>query len=161
MSLVAVAEEAGTTRQALYRRWPNKAELATAAIAQIAKSTAPPQTDDPFADLVSELTAFHNGISRPDGMSMVGSMLQAGTDPDLAALYRARVVAPRRRRVRGILQRGIDAGMLTADADVESATAACTGIYYALDLAGQRIPKSWSERTARFVWQACGGEPPA
>lgn len=159
MSLVAVAEEAGTTRQALYRRWPSKAELATAAIAQIASATAPPQTDDPFADLVAELTAFQKGVSRPDGVSMVGSMLQAGTDSDLAALYRSRVVAPRRQRVRDILQRGIDAGLLAAEADLESATAACTGIYYALELAGERIRKTWAERTAHFIWRACGGDP--
>ncbi len=33
MSLAAVAEEADTSRQALYRRWPNKAELAEAVVA--------------------------------------------------------------------------------------------------------------------------------
>jgi len=36
MSLAAVAQEAGTTRQALYRRWPTKASLAAAAVAAAA-----------------------------------------------------------------------------------------------------------------------------
>lgn len=35
MSLAAVAQEAGTTRQALYRRWAGKAELAAAVVAAI------------------------------------------------------------------------------------------------------------------------------
>ena len=33
MSVAAIAEEAQTTRQALYRRWPSKASLASAALA--------------------------------------------------------------------------------------------------------------------------------
>src|SRR5690348_244768 len=33
MSIAAVAQEAGTTRQALYRRWPSKADLAAAVVA--------------------------------------------------------------------------------------------------------------------------------
>jgi AcrR family transcriptional regulator len=57
MSLAAVAEEAGTTRQALYRRWPGKADLATAAIAAMSEAAARPETDDPFVDLVAESTA--------------------------------------------------------------------------------------------------------
>src|SRR5690349_378518 len=57
MSVAAVADDAGTTRQALYRRWPSKAELATAAIAAISKAAERPPTDDPFADLVRELAA--------------------------------------------------------------------------------------------------------
>ncbi|MEM7274900.1 MAG: TetR/AcrR family transcriptional regulator [Actinomycetota bacterium] len=161
MSVVAIAEDAGTTRQALYRRWPSKADLATATIAHIARGVQRPDSDDPFADLVAELAAFHEGIGRPNGMSMVGSMLQQATDSDLASLYRSRVVAPRRRRLRHILQRGIDAGLLDPAADLESATAACTGIHYALALAGARIPKAWPERTARFVWAACGGAEPS
>ncbi|MBS2554019.1 helix-turn-helix transcriptional regulator, partial [Catenulispora sp. NL8] len=35
MSIAAVALEAGTTRQALYRRWPSKAALAAAAVANV------------------------------------------------------------------------------------------------------------------------------
>src|SRR5260221_14710117 len=36
LSLTGVAREAGTTRQALYRRWPDKASLAAAALAAAA-----------------------------------------------------------------------------------------------------------------------------
>ena len=53
MSVVAVAEEAGTTRQAIYRRWPTKADLATAAVAGLSQAAARPDTDDPYVDLVA------------------------------------------------------------------------------------------------------------
>lgn len=159
MSVVAVAEEAGTTRQALYRRWPSKADLATAAIASLSRADERPDTDDPLADLVVELTAYREGVSRPNGISMVGSMLQDATDPDLKALFRERIVAPRRARLGHILQRGIELGLLDPDADIDYAVAACTGTLYAMELAGQRIPGTWARRTAALVWRAAGGDP--
>ena len=157
MSVVSVADDAGTTRQALYRRWPSKADLATAAIAGMARAAQRPDTDDPYADLVEELTAFHRGVSRPNGVSMVGSMLQDATDAELRGLYRARIVAPRRARLRHILRRAVDAGLLEPDADVDYAVAACTGTFYALRLAGAQVARNWPERTAALVWRSLGG----
>jgi AcrR family transcriptional regulator len=159
MSVVAVADEAGTTRQALYRRWPTKADLATAAIASMARTDERPDTDDPFSDLVVELTAFHAGVTRPNGIAMVGSMLQEATDDRLRTLYRERIVAPRRARLRHILQRAVDLGLADEDADLDYAVAACTGTLYALELAGRPLPRSWSKRTAELIWRAIGGRP--
>ncbi|MDB4872977.1 MAG: transcriptional regulator, TetR family, partial [Gemmatimonadales bacterium] len=55
MSLAAVAEEAGTTRQALYRRWPRKADLAAAVVAPLEDQDQDQDrahTVDPFTALV-------------------------------------------------------------------------------------------------------------
>ena len=161
MSVVAVAEEAGTTRQALYRRWPSKADLATAAISSMSRADERPDTEHPFADLVEELASYQAGVSRPNGVTMAGSMLQEATDPELKDLYRERIVAPRRNRLRHILERGVDLGLLADDADLDYAVAACTGTLYALRLAGEPIPRTWARRTATLVWRASGGSPPA
>ncbi len=158
MSVVAVAEEAGTTRQAVYRRWPSKADLATAAIAAM-RTEDRPLTDDPFADLVRELRAFQQGISRPDGLSMVGTMLNRGTDPALVALYRDRVVRPRRAAFRAILERARDAGLIDRDGDLEVAISMLTGSWYARALSGDPPPARWAERSATLVWRALGGTP--
>lgn len=160
MSLVAIAEEAGTTRQALYRRWPSKAELATAAIAALARAEAPRSTGDPYADLVAELEDFRRGIVRPDGLSMVGTMLNRATDPELVLLYQARVVAPRRAALRRILRTAQADGLLDDDADIELAVPMLTGNWYARSLAGGAPPNHWAERTATMIWRALGGEPP-
>ncbi|GIU94519.1 MAG: TetR family transcriptional regulator [Gaiellaceae bacterium] len=159
MSLAAVAEEAGTSRQALYRRWPGKADLATAAIAAMSRADERAPTDDPYADLVRELEAFRRGISRPDGISMVGTMLVESTDPRLRALYRERIVAPRRARLRGILERARDAGLLDPDADIDVALGSLTGNWYGTALAGDAPPARWAERVAALVWRGLGGEP--
>lgn len=160
LSLAAVASEAGTTRQALYRRWPTKAELATAAIAAMSEAERRQPTADPFADLVAELEAFRKGISRPDGVSMVGTMLLRSTDPELVTLFRERIVAPRRRRLGAILARAQDTGLLDARADVELAVAMLTGSWYARALAGNPAPRDWPRRAATLVWRALGGTPP-
>ena len=158
MSLVAVAEEAGTTRQALYRRWPTKADLATAAIASMEEAAGRPDTDDPFHDLVQELTSFYRGVTRPNGVSMAGSMLQDATDPQLRQLFRERLVAPRRARLRRILRRAVDMGHADPQADIEYAIAACMGTLYALQLAGISIASPWPRRTAALVWRSIGGD---
>lgn len=157
MSVVAVAADAGTTRQAIYRRFPTKADLATAAIASLSEAETRQPTGDPFADLVTELEAFHRGVTRPNGVSMVGSMLQDATDPELQKLYRQRLVEPRRKRLRDVLERGIAAGILDPDGDLDTAVAACTGTLYAHHLTGRRLPKTWPQETATFVWRAMGG----
>lgn len=158
LSVSAVADDAGTTRQAVYRRWPTKADLATAAIAAMSEAAERPATDDPFADLVRELEAYRRGIGRPDGVSMVGTMLLRSTDARLRALYRERIVAPRRARLRAILQRARSAGLVAADADVEVVVAMLTGSWYATALAGEPHPDDWPRRVASLAWRALGGE---
>jgi hypothetical protein len=88
---------------------------------------------------------------------MVGAMLQEATDPALVALYRERIVAPRRARLRRILERAVESGLADVDADIDYAVAACTGTYYGLHLAGTRITKAWPERTAALIWTSIGG----
>lgn len=161
MSLAAVAEEAGTTRQALYRRWPAKADLAAAAIAQLSDDGTAASSDDPFGDLVAELSDFQQGVSRRGRLSLVGTMLQDTTDPDVLRRYRAQVIAPRRGRIRAILETAVRLGLADADADLEVAITMCTGSWYGRALAGAPVPDGWPERTAALVWRAIGGRPPA
>ena len=161
MSVAAVAEEAGTTRQAVYRRWPTKAELGAAAMAAFADLATGLETADPFGDLVAELTDFQRGVSRPGRLSLVGTMLQDSTDAGVRARYQAQVIAPRRRRLGLILERARQLGLIDADADLEVALTMCTGSWYGRALAGAAPPPDWPWRSAALVWRAVGGTPPA
>lgn len=157
MSVSAVAAEAGTTRQAVYRRFPTKADLATAAIAALATAQQRPASADPYVDLVAELDAFAEGITRPHGLALAGTMLQAPDDDELVELYRLRLVDPRRRRLAAILTRAQQAGFVDHDADIELAVSLATGSWYALGLAGKAPPVDWSARVAELVWRSLGG----
>lgn len=160
LSLAAVAAEAGTTRQALYRRWPDKARLAAAALRSAVDAVPSPATRDPLSDLVAELSSFERGVSRPGRLSLVGTMLQDSTAADLRARYQAEVVGPRRHRLRSILERARDLGLIDRDADLEVAVTLCTGSWYARALAGLAPPRDWPTRTAVLVWRAVGGKVP-
>jgi len=157
LSVAAVAAAAGTTRQAVYRRWPTKADLATAAVADLSRAEERVPTDDPAADLVRELEAFRAGISRPDGLSMVGTMLQDSTDPELVAHFRERIVTPRRTRLRAILERAVAAAGTTVDpVDLDVAVATLTGSWYAHALAGEPPPPDWAARLTRHTLAGLG-----
>ena len=93
LSFAAVADEAGTTRPAIYRRWPTKAALAASAMASYPTGEPPERAaaPDPFAELVAELEDFRRGVSLPGRLSLVGTMLQVTTDAGCGrALPRAR-----------------------------------------------------------------------
>jgi AcrR family transcriptional regulator len=159
MSIAAVAAKAETTRQALYRRWPTKAALAAAALQTYADvqrqhSPAPPH---PFNDLIAELEDFAIGVSKPGRLSLVGTMLQDSTDQHVLRRYRAKVVAPRRSRILGILERAREMNLIDREADLEIAITLCTGSWYARALAGLKPPPKWAARTAALVWRAVGG----
>jgi AcrR family transcriptional regulator len=162
LSVAAVAEEAQTTRQALYRRWPTKASLASAALAGAEDSGPVISSPEPLQDLAAELTDFQRGVSRPGRLSLVGTMLQDSTDAELRARYQERVIASRRQRIRTILQRAQELGLIDPDADLDIAVTLPTGSWYARALAGERPPRDWPQRTAELVWRAVGGTiPPA
>ena len=157
MSVAAVAQEAGTTRQALYRRWPDKASLAADALKAAADAGPEVTTDDPLADLAAELADFQRGVSRPGRLSLVGSMLQDSVAPGPRKRYQAQIIAPRRARIRAILERAQRLGLIDADADLEVAVTLGTGSWYARALAGDDPPPGWPARAAALVWRAVGG----
>jgi AcrR family transcriptional regulator len=157
MSLVAVAEEVGTIRQAIYRRWPTKASLAAAAVAATKEPPPNKPPSDPLADLTAELADFRYGISLAGRMSLVGTMLQDSTAADLRARYQAEIIRPHRERLRGILERARSEGLIAATADLKLAVTLCTGSRYARALAGADPPANWPVRTAHLVWRAVGG----
>jgi AcrR family transcriptional regulator len=160
LSLASVAAEAGTSRPAIYRLWPNKESLVVDAIVRLAQAAPPEPGDDPFEDLVAELEHFRHCITEAAALPVAGLMLSDGVNEALRAKYHDLVVAPRRSRIRACLQRAIAEGSLDSDADLEIAGTFLTGSWYALALAGVPPPADWARRTATLVWRACGGDSP-
>lgn len=160
VTFARVAERAGTSRPALYRRYDNPSDLVVAALGEIAGDERSTPTGDSLADLTQELRSFRNAVQRANSLAVVGSMLASSNDDPAVVAYRKRLVAPRRARIRSILERARSAGALTADdADLELATAMCTGSYYAIALAGGTPARDWPTRMSAAAWRACGGTP--
>jgi AcrR family transcriptional regulator len=140
MSVDAVAARAGVSKPTVYLRHPTKADLATAAIASLRVRPRPAPTDDVRSDLLAHLRLLRAGLERPHGMATFGTVLaEEHETPELLALFRERLVAPRRRELRAVLEAGRERGELRADADLDVAVAALVGAFFARYLAGEPL----------------------
>jgi AcrR family transcriptional regulator len=140
MSVDAVAARAGVSKPTIYLRHPTKAELATAAIASMRVQPRPAPTDDLRADLLAHLELLRQGLVRPNGMTMLGTVLaEEHETPELLALFRERLVTPRRQELRAVLEAARDRGDLRPDANLEVAVNALVGAFFARYLAGEPL----------------------
>lgn len=152
LTYVAVAERAGTSRPAIYRRFPDITELAVAAVASLAEATAPERTGDHIHDLTTELATFRAGILEANGLSLTAVVLNEATDPAIKDAYRTAVVAPRRARIAEIIAAAAADGTIDADrATQRLLVTMCTGSWYAHAVAGITPPRDWPRRTADII----------
>jgi AcrR family transcriptional regulator len=161
LSFGAVAEAAGTTRQAVYRRYIDKTGLAVAVVSSLASRRRDQRSGDHFVDLVAELTSFRSGITGLNGLGLIGGVLSETIEPEVIAAYRKGVVAPRRRRIASILSDAVrDRELSAPPADQRVLVTMCTGSWYGFAVAGKAPPADWPRRTAALVWRAAGGTQP-
>ena len=140
MTVDAVAARAGVSKPTIYLRHPTKADLATAAIASMRVQPRPEPTGDLRADLIAHLRLLRSGIERPNGMTTLGTVLAEENDtPELLALFRERLVAPRRQELRAVLQAARDRGELRPETDLDVAVNALVGALFARYLAAESL----------------------
>jgi len=155
MSIDAIAALAGVTKPTIYLRWSSKAALTAAALMALAAArerTAPVETGNTYADLVAQLRHFQGGVSRPFGISLVGTVLaEEHETPELLALYREHIVTPRRRMIRTVLEHAQARGEAPPDSDLDLAVNMLVGAYYAQYLAGTPFLADWAEHAAAAV----------
>ncbi|MGN9840815.1 TetR/AcrR family transcriptional regulator [Nonomuraea sp. H19] len=108
VTMKGIAEAAGSGRQTVYRWWQTKAQVLLEGLTEIVTEEIEPTPagGDAEADLVAFLRqtfAFANGVA---GQVVVGLMADAQSDPELAADLREKIIGPRRRALRSVLERG-------------------------------------------------------
>jgi len=131
VSMDRVASRAGVGKQTLYRRWPSKAQLVAEAVMdahQSGESFALPDTGDVAADLRDWLLRYADAVAPAQNAALVRALAAAAAEDlrDGEALYR-QLTGPQHDAVMQRLRRGIDAGQVRADTDVEAVADALIG----------------------------------
>lgn len=154
MSMEAVAAAAGVGKMTVYRRYRDKADLASAAVAHMTDWGSPPDTGDIRQDLVQTMQNFYRYFKGGRPMCTIGSLLvEERHNPELIKLFRARVIRPRRRLLATIIKRGMASGAVRADADIEHIVDLLAGAYFARYLAGLSTDRRWAEKVVDSIWR--------
>lgn len=153
MSLDNVAAEAGVSKPTIYRRWSSKADLATAALRALQISEPVVDTGSTAGDLIQILENFRRSLLRPNGMSLIGTVLaEERHTPELLARFRERIVAPRRQMLRAVLERARTRHELREEVDLDCVTSLLVGAYYGRYLANPKIPPRYAAQIVEAVW---------
>ena len=124
----AVAARAGVGKATVYRRWKNKEDLLLAALGSLKSPLPAPETGSVRDDLIAMVTVMSQDAVDPARQRQYTLLLGEGEKyPKLMARYAETVVEPRRDLIRSVLRRGIEAGQIRSDLDIEVAMLTLTG----------------------------------
>lgn len=113
-SIEAIARRAGVTKPTLYRRWPTKEALLSAALEHARSDDLDRLTAESSLDDVISHTAMLLG--RPSFRALIMRLIGAALDyPELVEDYTRRHLRPRLELLHVIIEREIIAGTLPAD----------------------------------------------
>ncbi len=153
MTLDSVAAAAGVSKPTIYRRWGSKADLATAAIETIRLGEPVVESGSTVGDLVGTLENFCRSLMRPNGMSLIGTVLaEEGHTPELLRLFRERLVGPRRQMLKAILERAKKRGELRADVSLDVGVNLLIGAFYARYLVSSNVTARFAREVVEIVW---------
>jgi AcrR family transcriptional regulator len=152
----SVASEAGVARATVYRRYRDKADLITAAIAGNSSThLASSPSADPRDDLIDYLNEFDDRFAE-SCLEVVGTLIGSRDDPAAMALHRQRVVGPRLGYARTLLERARELGQLHGGADLDLALQMLAGSVFARRVAGAPSAPGWAERAVDTIWTGMG-----
>jgi AcrR family transcriptional regulator len=129
LTMDGVAKEARASKATLYRRWETKASLVVEALVR-AKS-APHVADHDTGSLRSDLLGTfcgHQGMNSTATGAMGSVITALATDPEFAAEFREKFIAPKVAVTQRIYERAQARGEIRDDLDIELIGPALAGI---------------------------------
>jgi AcrR family transcriptional regulator len=129
LTMDAVATKAKASKATLYRKWEGKAALV---IDALMSEKSPVELPEDTGSLRGDLLAMfcgHGGLTDRHQTALLGSVVTAiGRDPEFAAAFRERFIAPKVAVAREVYERANQRGELREDIDLDILTAALPGI---------------------------------
>jgi AcrR family transcriptional regulator len=123
VTMEGIAQRAGVSKASLYRRFPTKTDMAIAAVERMrAESPVIPSQGSAYERLLLLMEATRTGIQGSrNGRIMLAVISHGQERPELAQLIYDRILLPRRRRIREIVEQGIANGEFPSTLNIDVA----------------------------------------
>ena len=123
VTMEGIAQRAGVSKASLYRRFPTKTHMAIAAVERMrAESPEIPAQGSAYERLLFLMEATRTGIQGSRyGRIMLAVISHGQERPELAQMVYDRILVPRRRRIREILEQGIANGEFPSTLNIDVA----------------------------------------
>ncbi|QLE71823.1 TetR family transcriptional regulator [Streptomyces rectiverticillatus] len=120
LSMERIAREAGVGKATVYRRWPGKEALMLDVMRSLEHAAPELAGESVRDDLVTLLeTLRRRGLAKRSSAVLRTVLTQIKAHPGLWQEYHEKVVTARREAVHAVLRRGMAAGEIRSDLDVE------------------------------------------
>ncbi|ETW21490.1 TetR/AcrR family transcriptional regulator [Mycobacterium gastri] len=149
----AIAERAGTSKPAIYRRWPSKAHLVHEAVFPIGAQTAIPDTGSLAADLREMVRRTMAVLATPAARAALPGLVgEMAADPTLHAALLDRFAGIISGGLAGRLENAAAAGEIRADVTADELVEAIAGItLLRLLTRGAELDDAWVHRTTTLL----------
>lgn len=149
-SISGIAERAGTTTAAIYRRWNSKPELVSRIVFHTDTETAVHDTGDLHSDVTSMVVDAVDRLAHPVAVAAIGGLL---SEPRDAREERSAEWTGASAPVVERLRRAQDAGELRADVDCRVMESMITGPVLQRTLMGHAEPANdeWIEQLVSVI----------
>lgn len=166
MTIGDIVADAGVTRPTLYRRWPNKYELAIDALRyglRKQREAYPPVSLDDFGPREAMLEAVRRLDPRffnPRAMTLHGNfMAEAEREPGLIAQMREQGNQTRCQELTDVLVELQRRGAVRQGIDIDMIVSLCFGSYFAdFNRYGGDVSADFAERVVATLWPVITGE---
>jgi AcrR family transcriptional regulator len=153
LSVDAIAKSAGTSKPAIYRRWPSKAHLVHEAVFPISEATALPDTGSLTGDVREMVRRATGVLTTPAARAaMPGLLAEMATDPTLHEKLLARFGDITTRGMTERLDAAARRGDVRPDVTAAEVVEAIAGMaLMAIITRNRDLDDVWVERTATVI----------
>ncbi|MCV7079358.1 TetR/AcrR family transcriptional regulator [Mycobacterium szulgai] len=153
LSVAAIAHRAGTSKPAIYRRWPSKAHLVHEAVFPIGAATEIPDTAAVAADLRAMVCRTMAFLTTPAARAALPGLVgEMATDPTLHSALLKRFSGIFTEGLAQWLRAAADRGEVRADVTATEIAEAIAGItLLGLLTRGAELDDTWVDRTTTLL----------
>jgi AcrR family transcriptional regulator len=153
LSVDAIARRAGTSKPAIYRRWPSKAHVVHEAVFPVSEATDLPSTGSVLGDMREMMRRTFAVLTTPAALAALpGLVAEMAVDSSLHTALLERFVHILSDGLDDWLEAARSRGEVRDDVLATDIVDALAGIIFlALITHGETLDEAWMDRTAAFI----------